>query len=404
MDLTIAWLAQGKLRVKAGDEPPRTIESRFAQGIRDRALRAQQRHSWKAQGEGDKFLASAMLWGRAARDPAAIPITITSLCGGADAGQLLYSLQTDQLCAVLSVVNLGEDELRLWNKNDKRVRHLCVAPDGALACSAEHQFGTANIAVRLDHESGFSDVTEGDSYDTAPRWVPGQGRRLVFQSAGIGRNRHGQVAGLGPFGIQLLEVEGGEMKTLAEDPAQDFLTPQMSADGALYFIRRPYRAFAPISFFRLLKDILFFPFRLAYAIFHYLQFFSMMYTGKKLSSASQEQSRAMDMKEMLVWGSKVSMEKAAKADDAADLVPNSWQLVRRAANGAEEVIAKGVLAYDLAPDGSLVYSNGNAIFLRDPQGKSRRLVVESMIEQLAVVRSGTGPSVAPPSSAEAPPS
>jgi hypothetical protein len=98
------------------------------------------------------------------------------------------------------------------------------------------------------------------------------------------------------------------------------------------------------------------------------------------------------------------MEKAAKADDAADLVPNSWQLVRRAANGAEEVIAKGVLAYDLAPDGSLVYSNGNAIFLRDPQGKSRRLVVESMIEQLAVVRSGTGPSVAPPSSAEAPPS
>jgi hypothetical protein len=55
-----------------------------------------------------------------------------------------------------------------------------------------------------------------------------------------------------------------------------------------------------------------------------------------------------------------------------------------------------VLAYDLAPDGSLVYSNGNAIFLRDPQGKTRRLVVESMIEQLAVLRPGTVPSAAPP--------
>jgi hypothetical protein len=230
--------------------------------------------------------------------------------------------------------------------------------------------------------------------------VPGEGRRLVFQTAGIGRNRNGQVAGLGPFGVQLLDVEGGEMKTLAEDPAQDFLTPQMSADGALYFIRRPYRAFAPLSFFRLLKDILFFPFRLAYAIFHYLQFFSMMYTGKKLSSAGQEQSRAMDMKEMLVWGSKVSMEQAAKSGEAADLVPNSWQLVRRPAKGGEEVVAKGVLAYDLAPDGSLVYSNGNAIFLRDPQGKTSRLVVESMIEQLAVLRPGTVPSVAPPSAPE----
>jgi len=185
MEPTIAWLAQGKVRIKQPGESPRTVESRFGQSIRDRVVRSQQRHAWKIGGEGDKFLSSVMLWGRAPKDPAAVRIAITSLCRGSAAGQMLYSLETDDLCAVLSLENLGEEERRLWNKNDKRISHLCVAPDGAVACSVRHQFGTANIAVRLNDESGFSEATEGDSLDTAPRWIPGEGRRLVFQSAGI---------------------------------------------------------------------------------------------------------------------------------------------------------------------------------------------------------------------------
>ncbi len=50
-----------------------------------------------------------------------------------------------------------------------------------------------------------------------------------------------------------------------------------------------------------------------------------------------------------------------------------------------EVVAKGVLAYDLAPDGSVVYSNGNAIFIRDAAGKTERIHVERLIEQVAVL-------------------
>src|SRR6185369_1283490 len=56
---TIAWLAQGKVRVKRPGESPRTIESQFGQSIRERAVRAQQRNSWKTGGEGEKFLSGA---------------------------------------------------------------------------------------------------------------------------------------------------------------------------------------------------------------------------------------------------------------------------------------------------------------------------------------------------------
>jgi len=387
MEPTIAWLAQGKVRIKQPGESPRTVESRFGQSIRDRVVRSQQRHAWKIGGEGDKFLSSVMLWGRAPKDPAAVRIAITSLCRGSAAGQMLYSLETDDLCAVLSLENLGEEERRLWNKNDKRISHLCVAPDGAVACSVRHQFGTANIAVRLNDESGFSEATEGDSLDTAPRWIPGEGRRLVFQSAGIGRDRHGNFAGLAPFSIQHLDIDSGDMKTLAEDSVNDLLTPQMTLDGTLYYIRRPYTTGREINPLRILKDTVLFPFRLGYAVFHYLQVFSMIYTGKKLSGAGGPQARQLDTKEMMIWGNRVSAEMLAKTDDdAPDLVPKSWQLVRERKSYDPEVLAKGVLAYDLAPDGSVVYSNGSAIFMREPPGRIQRVHVERLIEQVAIIQ------------------
>ena len=386
MPPTIAWLAQGKVRVKTPGEPPRTIESQFGQTIREKAVRAQQRHSWKTGGQGEKFLSGAMLWGRVPKDPAAIRVAITSLCRGSTAGQMLYSLETDDLCAVLSLENLGDEERRLWNKNDKRLSHLAVAPDGAVACSVRHPFGTANIAVRLNEESGFSEATEGDSVDTAPRWVTNHERRLVFQSAGVGRDRHGNFAGLGPFSIQQLDINSGEMKTLAEDSAQDFLTPQVAADGTLYYIRRPYTGGHEFHPVRMLKDLVLFPFRLGYAIFQYLQFFSMIYTGKKLTSADGARSRELDLKEMMIWGNKVSAEEAEKGgEEAPDLVPRTWHLIRQRAGYDPEVIAKGVLAYDLAADDSVVYSNGSAIFVLEPSGKTERTHVERLIEQVTVL-------------------
>ena len=384
MSLTIGWLAQGKMRVKTGDELPRTIESRFGKDVRDRGVKAQQRHAWKAQGEGEKFLAGAILWGRAFSDPAAVRVSITSFCRGASPGQAMYSLETDDMCAILGLDNLGEEERRLWHKNDKRLDSLAVSPEGALACSVRHKFGTANIAVRLDEESGFSEVTEGDSLDTSPRWVPGETRRLVFQSAGVGRNSQGHFAGLGPYSIQMLDIDGGELTTLAEDGGHDLLTPQMTADGTLYYIRRPYVT-GRVHPLRLAKDILLFPFRLLYALFHYLQFFSMRYTGKKLTSADGARGREMDLKQMMIWGNVVAARNARADDEAADLVPNTWQLIRKPPAGAEEVIAKSVLAFDLAPDGSVVYSNGSAIHVVGPDGKRQRIVTESLIERVVVL-------------------
>ena len=66
MSLNLAYLAQGKLHLKLGDEPVRDIESKFAQTVRDRALRMQQQHGWKNEGRGARFMSRGLIWGNTA--------------------------------------------------------------------------------------------------------------------------------------------------------------------------------------------------------------------------------------------------------------------------------------------------------------------------------------------------
>jgi hypothetical protein len=95
------------------------------------------------------------------------------------------------------------------------------------------------------------------------------------------------------------------------------------------------------------------------------------------------------MKQMFILGNLVDAAKVsreAQTDDAPALVPQSWQLIRQAQGAAPQVLAKGVLSYDLAGDGSLIYSNGSAIYRLDPTGHKERLHTGVHIEQ--VVASG----------------
>ena len=97
------------------------------------------------------------------------------------------------------------------------------------------------------------------------------------------------------------------------------------------------------------------------------------------------------MKQMMVWGNLIDAGSAAQQDGLADpeapsLVPLSWQLVRQAPGGRKEVLAKGVLSFDIAEDGSLLYSNGSAIHRIAPGGgQAERILVGRMIEQVTAL-------------------
>jgi len=389
MSHSYAYLSQGQLHLKLGDDPLRPVDSKFGESVRERAAQINNRNAWKTQGTGAKFMSGGLLWGRNAADNAAdIRIDITGISHGCKPGELYYSLSTDEIGGVFLLRDRASDELRLLHTADFRVRRLAAGPgQDSVACVVHRKGGQSSIAVMRADGTDMRDVTQGDTIDDAPHWVPGSTRELVFQSSAIGRNRAGFAVTQAPFAIHKLDLEAGTVTTLAEDPKFDLLTPQLATDGSLYYIRRPYRdPNQPPSPWRAALDLVLLPFRLLYAIFQFLNFFTMRYTGNTLTTTGNARQKHADLRKMMVWGNLLDADKAAdRADDGTPaLVPKNWELIRRQ-GATEQVVAKGVLCYDLYSDGSVLYSNGSGIYRIDQKGSAERLAKDALIEQVVAV-------------------
>lgn len=380
-----AFLSQGRLHLQR-DGKSRELHSKFAEKIRDRALASEQRHAWKSSGAGARFMG---LWAPKLNESAAdMSIDITSLAPGATAGELLYTLETTDICGLLHIQDYGEEENRLWHSNQTRIRDPARHPSAPrVACAVWEPNGTANIGVMTAEGSQLREMTEGDSLDLAPRWVAGSTDLLVYQSAGLGRDRQGHPVAYGPFEIHQLDLASGALTTLAASARHDFLAPRMDANGVLYFIRRPHEDPFHRPWWRAILDFALIPWRFLTAIFQFFNFFSMRYTGKPLANQGGA-AKGADLKRMMLWGNVVEAEKAMRAapqEESPDLVPKTWELIRQASDGTETTLAKGVLSYDLRPDGSVLYSNGSAIFLRSPDGKTERLLKHQYIDHVVAL-------------------
>jgi len=176
-------------------------------------------------------------------------------------------------------------------------------------------------------------------------------------------------------------MESGSVTPILDEPAFDFLKPRVCPAGNLHFIRRPYEAPA-YGMGSALTDTLFFPFRLLRALFHYLNFFSLMYSRKPLTSASGPALNA-DIKNILLQGRRVDAEKAMRSartvQGVPSLVPDNWELVRRDTHGNEKVLATNVASYDISPDGTVVYSNGRGVFVLERDGMSRLALTDELV-------------------------
>jgi hypothetical protein len=387
----IAFLADGRLQVADGDASPQVIESDFVKDVYQRHLKHHQLNSWKQTDTG----AGALTWGMGAGgenfDPEALVIRMLGLATAPQPDHLLYTLSTDAVHGLFRYNLADSTEQRLFHRNSCMVTDLSCHPStGEIAIARGYENGSANIALTDPEGKDMRDLTEGDSRDEAPSWARGPGRKLLFQSAGVGRDSDGYAAGLGPASIEELDLDSGNMRTLLSAADRDYCAPQMDADGNLYCIRRPHqhgdRHFSPLQ---LLKDIFLFPFRLVRAVFHFLNFFSMLFSGKPLAqSASRDTAVPPGLKNMVLYGKVVDTEKALKAakkDDSAPLVPNDWLLTRRSKKGEEAILARGVAAYQLATDGTVVYSNGQAIFRLSPEGTPECLQKGKFISNLTIL-------------------
>jgi hypothetical protein len=143
-----------------------------------------------------------------------------------------------------------------------------------------------------------------------------------------------------------------------------------------------------------LTDALMFPFRLLRALFHYLNFFSLMYTRKPLITAAGPEVQA-DLKEILLKGKRLDAEAALRTgvrlNGVPSLVPASWQLMRRSPQGDEQVLASHVASFDIAADGAILFSNGYGVFALDGASPQVLLRDKLIADVIAGPPAGSGP-------------
>jgi dipeptidyl aminopeptidase/acylaminoacyl peptidase len=379
---SLAFLAGGRLHVKHGDTPVRAFDSAFGQQVRDRHAEIQRKHAWKAEGRGARFM-SGLLWGMPER-PDALQVAITSLTPGTRPGEVLYTLDTEGRTALCLFAVEDASERRLLHGSEVRIRDVRAAPGRPqIACSVLHADGRASLALMDQDGRDLREVTEGDAHDRFPSWAPGPGARLVYQSASVGRDGAGRFAAYGANEVHLLDLESGALETLATDPDHDFLSPRLDAQGNLYCVRRP-RPKGGASFGTMLLDIVLIPARLLFAVFQYLNFFSARYTGKPLTTAGARQKAATDVRQMMVWSNLMEAEQGGP-DEPQPAVPKSWQLVRIRKGERPQTMAEGVSAFDVADDGSILYSTGSAIHCAGPDGRHQHLVGGEQVEALVAL-------------------
>jgi hypothetical protein len=388
VSFSVAYIAAGKLHLKYDGSTPRVVESKFADEVRERLVRVAQRNAWKTQGTGAKFMhGRLLLWGQDAEEEHGITMSVRSLTRGGANGHVLYALGGQGVNGLFSFDPESQYEQRLVHGAEHLYDDLALGRrHNLVACSTPKRDGSSSIAIMNPDATDFVELTEGDSLDFNPSWIPGERRELVFASSGIARDGDGIAQSFAPAVINRLDIDAGQLDVIAEEKGFDLFHPAMTADGTLYYIRRPHVHTGKPSFWRANLDFVLFPVRLLFALLHFLNFFTTRYSGKQLTTAGSESRRGADVKQMMRWDNLIrARENAKQKDDEPEaLVPSSWVLVRQRGMKSE-VLAKGVSSFDIAEDGAIVYTNGGAIYRIAPDGERAKVCDGQYISDVVVI-------------------
>lgn len=386
MEARIALIADGKLILAGTDGRSKRHDCEFAAEIERREQRSVEKNSWLQDGEGagNPFAMRSSVWGKRGMARNSFRPRIVAVVGGEQPGSMVYALWTGVVGAVLEYDFEEAYERRVFHRERFHAAEFHRHPeDGRLICRFGEDMASSLAVLDSDGRNARA-VTEGDSIDAAPSWIPGAGEAVVYHSAGLSRDPNGVVRGLGPCSIHRIDLKSGELETLVEHPEKDYLSPRMDGAGNMYYIRRnyegPHGVRPPV--WTTLKDAALFPFRVIRAMVDFFQIFSMMVSKKPLTTAGGPKAQGPEPVQMWIHGRMIDVQKAsaANAPDGA-LAPADWELVKRAPDGTESVLAKHVVAYDLDREGRIAWSDGKNLHLIEG-GAKKKLLSEPLIDSV----------------------
>ncbi len=350
----------------------------------------EKKNAWKTEGMGAAFRGHQM---RPGHDSEAIDAraAVNGLAFAND-GKIVYSLSVENYSGIF-LKNPKDDaatEGHIVHDNKTAFLNLDYHQETEeIIVSVQDSAWERHLALFEPNSSRYRKVTEGDCVDENPVWGKRARRSVYYDSAGVGKDAQGRLVGVGEKVINRLDLDSGMITELVSLPKHDCFLPRVDGDERLYFIKRPHRKPGPekMGF----KDVLLIPWRLVRAVYSFLQFFSMRYTGEPLSTAGPNPLKAKDKdpKELYNNGNMINAEQAfrensSKGDKYPGIAPRTWELTRRERDGSLTCLKKGVPDFDVTANDGIVFSNGKYLMKMDREGTEQVIEKTDLINRVRV--------------------
>lgn len=339
------------------------LSSQYLDQYNKARLEIKNKHMWKTSGEGAKFMG---IYDKSQSfDPSQTNAKITGVTLLND-DKIIYSIHINEVSGLFikNPFDAKEYEGHVLHKHNVIFNSVDFNNvNNKLVVSISEDRIESHLAILDVEDSNYRFITEGDSIDNNPSWSKIDHNAVYYDTAGIALNTsHGGVA-VGPKFICKLDMDSGSIDEIISDEKYNYIKPKEDAQGNLYFIKMPYKEETKKGFSIL--HILLMPFIILKAIFGWLNFFSMIYAGKALTSqgANPTKQKEINPKQLFVEGNLINAEKSLNenkrlGEKYPGIAPRSWELMKMAPGSSPVTIKKGVIDYDINDQGEIIYSNG----------------------------------------------
>ena len=332
--------------------------------------------AWKHSGRGAEFMGAVEHYEDASKNIRIFGITPV------DNG-FLYSAVFGEMGAIYrkNADVPKAPEGHIYTGMNSRISHICCRDGKIAAIMNDH------LAV-FDERGDYDEVTDGPSAESYPFWSADD-NRILCSTVGFVMDGY---SGVSPSSIIAVDIEAGRMDELFAEEENDLIKPKNDSDGNYYFIRQPYKEPKPQKE-PIWKSVLLFPVRLIKAIIGFLNAFSVLFGGEPLRNNQQrgdiktknKSPRELYFEGRLLEAEKNEKENAESGDKNPSILPRSRVLVKKAPDGSETVIRKGVLDYTFSDEG-IVYSNGKEIILIENGGEEKVIAKASFADNLIILK------------------
>lgn len=344
------------------------LACKFFENYKNNVESIERSRSWKHSGEGAQFRGDVNPY----ETKTVYESSINGIFFTSDENEIAYSFEINQTSGIYKkrLDSEKNEEAHVISSIDNGFGAGCFdARSGALTVSIKRNSVNSDIAL-FDIKSGdYKTVTDGDTLDEDPSFSPDDGNIIYFSSRGVGRDRGGGFVGYSPAAIYKLDLGNVDATEIKSDERYSYFKPIMHG-GKLYAIKAPAKEKGANPFI----EILLIPFRIIQAIVNFINVFVCMFTGKSLASGGSNptKGREFDSREEYIKGNLINVEKESKKNRKKGedgFIPLSWQLIEVESG---KVLKSGIADYDIAPDGTVIATNGKHIFaIKD--GKATKL-------------------------------